>query len=247
VLSAHAQSGDASANANQQKARAALDAMVAALGGQKWLSLETSMQHGRTSGFYQGKPTGAIADYTEFKKFPDQSRVELGKKRNVFEIVDGKQGWEVTYHGKKALRADQMADIIRRRNHSIRTAIQVWMKDPRTLLIFDGQSQVERHLTDKVTLIDAQNDSVTIQMDDQTHLPLRRSWQWRDPLYKDKNTDAEEYDDYHPVDGIPTPFTISRYHNGDLVNQRFLYRAAYNVPLPPDSFNPDVAAAKFGK
>ena len=34
-------------------------------------------------------------------------------------------------------------------------------------------------------------------MDVQTHLPLRRSFQWRDPLYKDKNTDAEEYDDYH--------------------------------------------------
>ena len=42
-------------------------------------------------------------------------------------------------------------------------------------------------------------------MDAQTHLPLRRSFEWRDPVYKDKNTDAEEYDDYHTVDGFPTP------------------------------------------
>ena len=39
-------------------------------------------------------------------------------------------------------------------------------------------------------------------MDTQTHLPLRRTFQWRDPVYKDKNLDAEEYDDYHTIDGI---------------------------------------------
>jgi hypothetical protein len=42
-------------------------------------------------------------------------------------------------------------------------------------------------------------------MDVQTHLPLRRTFQWRDPVYKDKNLDAEEYDDYHTIDGFPTP------------------------------------------
>ncbi len=56
---------------------------------------------------------------------------------------------------------------------------------------------MERHLADQTTLINADNDSITIQTDAETHLPLRRSYQWRDPLYKDKNTDAEEYDDYH--------------------------------------------------
>ncbi len=51
-----AQNEDAAAN--QKKARATLDAMVAALGGQRWLTLTSTMQQGRTSGFYQGKPTG---------------------------------------------------------------------------------------------------------------------------------------------------------------------------------------------
>ena len=84
-------------------------------------------------------------------------------------------------------------------------------------------------------------------MDAETHLPLRRSWQWRDPLYKDKNTDGEEYDDYHDIEGIPTPFAISRFHNGDMTNQRFLYHAGYNVQLPPDAFDADKAAAKIKK
>jgi hypothetical protein len=89
--------------ANQKKARATLDAMVAALGGQRWLTLTSTMQQGRTSGFYQGKPTGMTAEFYEIQKFPDQTRVELGKKRDVFEIISGDQAWEVTYKGKREL------------------------------------------------------------------------------------------------------------------------------------------------
>lgn len=244
---AAAQNSDAVADQNQKKALATLDAMIQALGGQRWLSVATTWQQGRTFGFYQGKPTGAISDYTELRRFPDHSQIELGKKHNVFEMFIGDQGWEITYKGKKAIPADQVQDYIRRRDHSIEVAVRVWLKDPKTILIYNGQNLVERHLADKVTLINDQNDSITIEMDAETHLPLRRTWQWRDPLYKDKNTDGEEYDDYHPVQGIPTPYSITRFHNGDMTNQRFLNRAAYDVPVPPDAFDPDKTAARITK
>jgi hypothetical protein len=221
--------------------------MVTAMGGQRWVTLTSSMQQGRTSGFYQGKPTGATSEFYEIQKFPDQTRIELGKKRDVLEIINGKQVWEVTYKGKKELPKDQTDELLRRRDHSIRTAVQVWLKDPKTVLIYGGQNLVERHLADQTTLINSENDSITIQTDAETHLPLRRSYQWRDPVYKDKNTDAEEYDDYHLVEGLPTAYTITRYHNGDMTNQRFLFRAAYDIPLTPDMFNPDQAAAKIKK
>jgi hypothetical protein len=240
-----AQNEDAAAN--QKKARATLDAMVTALGGQRWLTLTSTMQQGRTSGFYQGKPTGMTAEFYEIQKFPDQTRVELGKKRDVVEIISGDQAWEITYKGKKELPKDQVQDLIRRRDHSLQTAMRVWLNDPKTVLIYGGQTLVERHLADRTTLINAENDSISIQTDAETHLPLRRSWQWRDPLYKDKNTDAEEYDDYHLVEGLPTAFTITRFHNDDMTNQRFLYRAGYDVALTPDMFDPDQAAAKIKK
>src|ERR1700729_1790147 len=112
--------------ANQKKARATLDAMITALGGQRWLTLTSSMQQGRTSGFYQGKPTGATAEFYEIQKFPDQTRVELGKKRDVVEIINGDQVWEITYKGKKELPKDQTDELLGRRNHSIRIAITVW-------------------------------------------------------------------------------------------------------------------------
>jgi hypothetical protein len=238
---------DQDAMANQKKARATLDAMVAALGGQRWLSLVSTMQQGRTSGFYQGKPTGATSEFYEIQKFPDLTRIELGKKRDVVEIIAGDKAWEVTYKGKKELPPDQVQELLRRRNHSIRTAITLWLNAPGTILIYNGQELVERHLADKTTLINSENDSITIETDAETHLPLRRSYQWRDPLYKDKNNDAEEYDNYQPVEGLPTAYTLTRFHNDDMTNQRFLFRAGYNLDLPPDMFNPDQAAAKIKK
>ena len=240
-------SGNSEERANADKARATLDAMVRALGGPQWLALQNVYMEGRVSGFYQGKPTGAISDFHQWRTPSGEERVELGKKHDDIEIFAGEQCWEATYRGKKPLPKEICDDFLRRRDHSIDVAVRSWLKNPNTILISEGQTLSERHLTDQVTLISPANDSITIQIDAETHLPRSRTFQWRDPLYKDKNTDGEEYDDYHAVDGIPTPFAVSRYHNGDLTNQRFIYDAGYNISLPTDLFDPDKTAAKLEK
>ena len=232
---------------NAAQARAMLNSMVTALGGDAWLHQQNRMYEGRTAGFYHGKPSGATAEYWEFHMWPDQDRSEFTKHRDVVQIYTGREGWEITYKGKSPLPKEQVDDYLRRRDHSIETVVKEWLKDPATILIFEGQHLVESHMADQVTLISAQNEAVTIQTDVQTHLPLRRSFQWRDPVYKDKDEDAEEYDNYRPVDGIPTPYNITRFRNGDMVNQRFLFKAAYNQQLPADEFSVDAAALKIAK
>ncbi|HTV04137.1 MAG TPA: hypothetical protein VME86_02130 [Acidobacteriaceae bacterium] len=232
---------------NAAKAKAELQAMLQAMGGQRWLSLQNSFYYGRVSGFYQGKPTGEIENYYEWITPSGQERIEYGKKHDDVEIYTGDNCWEATYLGKRNLPRDICDDYVRRRDHSIDMALRVWMNDPRTLFIDDGQTLSERHLTDQVTLINADNDSITIQMDAQTHLPRSRTFQWRDPVYHDKDTDREEYDNYHLIDGFPTAFSITRFHNGDMASQRFLYSAAYNVKLPPNGFDIDAIAAHIKK
>lgn len=232
---------------NAQQARAALDAMVKALGGDAWLNMQSREMEGRTAAFYQGKPSGATTEYWEFHAWPDKDRIEYTKHRDVVQIYTGREGWEVIYSGKKPLPKDQVEEYLRRRDHSIETVVKTWLKDPNSILIYEGQQLAERHLADQVTVISAQNESVTIQMDSQTHLPLRRTFQWRDPVYKDKNEDAEEYDNYRDVDGFPTPFNTTRFKNGDMVNQRFLFHAHYNQPLPSDAFDVDATASHIVK
>jgi hypothetical protein len=163
------------------------------------------------------------------------------------QLYIGRTGQEVTYKGRAALPQDIVDDYLRRRDHSIEMVVKVWLKDPNTILIYEGQRLAERHLADQVTLISAQNEAVTIQTDTQTHLPLRRTFQWRDPVYKDKNTDAEEYDDYHVMEGFPTPFTISRYKNDDEVRQYYLVHVKYNQELPTDFWSVDAVTQRIKK
>jgi hypothetical protein len=239
--------GDDAGEKNARQAHAALDAMVKALGGSAWLNMQNQEREGHIAAFFQGKPDPGTTEYYEFHQWPDHDRIEFTKHRDVLQFYIGRQGWEVTYKGKHALDKDIVDDYMRRRDHSIETAVKVWMKDPNTILIYEGQHLAERHLAEQVTLISAQNEAITILMDEQTHLPLRRTFEWRDPEYHDKNLDAEEYDDYHLIQGFQTPLTISRFKNDDMIRQYFITKVSFNENLPADFWDVDAAASRIKK
>jgi hypothetical protein len=239
--------GEDSGARNARQARTVLDAMVKALGGTAWLEMKSQVREGHVAAFYQGKPSGGTTLYYESHAWPDHDRIEYTKHRDVVQLYAGRVGWEITYRGKKPLPQEQVDDFLRRRDHSIETALKLWRNDPRTILVYEGQHLAARHLADQVTLISAQNEAVTILADVQTHLPLRRTFEWRDPVYKDKNLDAEEYDDYHTIDGFPTPFTITRFKNDEMISQRFLDRISYNQPVDADFWNADAVERRIKK
>ena len=246
-IATRTQTADDPGAKNARQARAALDAMVKALGGPAWLNMKNQMRQGHVAAFFHGKPSGGTTEFWEFHAWPDHDRYEYTKHRDVVQFYMGREGWEVTYRGKKALPQEQVDDFLRRRDHSIETAIKSWLPDPRTILVYEGQRLAERHLAEQVTLISPENEAVTILMDVQTHLPLRRAFEWRDPVYKDKNLDAEEYDDYHVVDGFPTPFNVTRFKNDDMTRQQFLDRVSYNQPLAADFWSVDAADRRIRK
>lgn len=232
---------------NAQQARHVLDQMVQALGGEAWMNMKNQMREGYIAAFYQGQPNPGTTLYREYHQWPDHDRIEFTKHRDVVQFYLGDEAWEVTYRGKKPLDKDIVTDFQRRRGHSIETVIKVWFKDPKTILLYEGQRMASRHMADQVTLISAQNEAVTILTDISTHLPLRRSFQYRDPVYKDKNTDAEEYDNYHTVDGLPTPLSITRFKNDEMYRQYYIKEVRFNQDLPADFWDVNAAAKRIKK
>jgi hypothetical protein len=232
---------------NTLQARAALEAMIQAMGGQAWLDVKNRYQHGHVAGFYHGVPNPGTLEVFEFHSWPDHDRIEATKHRDVVTFYIGRQAWELTYRGKQAVPQEQLDDYLRRRDHSIETAVKVWMHDPKTIMVYEGQRLAARHLTDQVTLISSDNEAVTISIDAQTHLPVKRDFQWRDPLYKDKNTDSEEYDDYHEFNGIPTPMRITRYKNDEIVRQFYIDKVDYNQDLGADFWDVNAVARRLKK
>ncbi|MGI4831305.1 MAG: hypothetical protein ACRYFU_24455 [Janthinobacterium lividum] len=234
--------------------RQLLDQMIAALGGQAWLSRSTERLEGRSATFYKGLPNPYEAQFEEYLRVaPFGERVVVVSKQGVFipttkrdvvEIWTTENGYEVSYHGRKELPKIDVEDFERRRLHSLDIVVLDWLKRPGTLVTFEGSNMDDRHLVDHVSILTPDNDAVTLGLDQETHLPRSRTFQWRNPIYKDLDTDLERYDDWQTKGGIMTPLTITRYHNGDMASQRFLTKVQYGLPLAPELFDPDHSLPK---
>ncbi len=237
--------------------RKLLDQMVTALGGEAWLNRQDWSFQGRSATFYKGRPHEEVPQFEEYYRVhPFGERIILISHYGVFiatnhkdiaEVFTADDGFEVTFKGKKELPEKDVQDFLRRRRHSLETVVDDWLKQPGVLVTYEGSNMVERRLSEQVSILTAANDAVTLELDEASHLPLSLSFQWRDPLYKDLNTDVEQFDDYHQVQGIQTPYAITRLHNGDMVLQRFLTKVTYNTKLPADLFDPDRPLEKKAK
>ena len=241
-----------------ERGRQLIDQMVAALGGEAWLNRATIQIDGRTSSFFHGQPNPYITEYHELRRLavngqPEADRVGFltergmilpGKKIDVVQIWTAGNGYEITYKGQTTLPKEQVEDYYRRRAHSIEEVVHTWLKAPGVMVVAEGTVMVERRLADRVTVLAATNDAVTLDLDATTHLPLRRTFRWRNPQFNDYDEESETYDDYHTIQGLPTPLTITRYHNGEMSNQRFLTKVVYNLPLDPSLFDPAVLLKK---
>lgn len=234
----------------EAKARALLQQMVQALGGDAWLNISNFMVEGRMAGFFKNETTGSepfVMYHKAVGNTPGIDRYELTKKRDVIELWVDDTGYEITFKGKKDLPKSVVAEHVRRSYYSIEQIAHVWMKDPNAIVTYDGTDMVGRRLCDKMTIINHKNEGVTIWTDITTHLPLRRRFQSRNATYKDFDEDVEEYEDYHVMNGIPTALSVTHYQNGDMVGQRFITTAKYNLPLQDSLFDPNVPYNKKHK
>ena len=221
------------------KARAAVDLMIKTLGGQAYLSYQTKTEEGRTYSFYQGSPRGAGTVYWRFWKYPDKDRTEVTKQRDIAYLVVGDAGYEITFKGTALQEADVLADYLRRRAHSLEVVLREWLKDPQTIVLPAGSGIAEQKLCDLVTIVNPKNDSVTIAIDQNSHLPVQKTFTYRDKE-KYKVEESEIFANYRDQQGIQTPFTWTRKKDGLMVTQRFISKIEYNPPIADSIFDAKV-------
>lgn len=223
-----------------KKARTVLDRMIQALGGQAFMSVQDMQQQGRTYGFYHGNPTGQGSLFWRFWKWPDKDRYELTKQRDVIIIYNGDQGWEITYKGTRAEDADEMKEYLRSREYSLNNILRGWLKQADTALFYEGMGLAQDKQVDKVTIINGKGDSVTLFIDQLSHLPVKKSYLVRDPVSREKDEEAEVFDNWRPEQGINTAHTMVLMHNGDITRQRFIQSVSYNQSIPDSKFTATV-------
>lgn len=224
---------------NAQQAHQLLDQMIQALGGQAYMTMQDMSEEGRAYSFYQGKPSSLGTLFWLFWKFPDKQRVELTKQRDVVTVNNGNEGYDITYRGTALEEKEQLQTYLRNQEHSMQQVLRVWMKSPKLALFYDGPAVTEQKPTDSVTIMSG-DDSVTIFIDRYTHLPVKKTFDWRDPIDRLRNTEAEIFDNYRNEQGIMTPHIILHTRNGETTGQRFITSVKYNTGLADSMFEAKV-------
>ena len=240
---------------NARKARAVIDQTIQALGGQPYLTYENRSETGRYYPLYHGHTNSTGIPYNYYVQYPDRDRFEVlrlkdihiipgaidvggvkSKKIDLVLIHNGDKGYEETYKGTAAQDKLDLENYLRRRQHSLEWVFRKWIRDPNVAWFYEGQSVITGKECEGVTLLNNQDDSVSVYLDLNTHYPVKISYSWRDPKDKQKNVEDEVYDSYKLVQGIWTPHSITRYFNGETSQQRFINTAGYNLKLADSMF-----------
>jgi len=221
---------------NSGKAKALLNQAIQALGGDAYLNMQDMTQQGRTYSFHRGEATSAGLLFWRFVKFPEKERVELTKQRDVADVFNGVKGYEITYKGTAQLDPKILADYLRRRDHSLEMVLRKWIDEPGVALFYEGAAVAADKPAEQVSILNSKNDSVTLYIDSTTHLPIKKSYTWRDPSDNLLNKEEEIYDAYRLTQGIMTPYSLTRFYNGEMSNQSFLTPVTYTNNLNDSMF-----------
>ena len=227
-----------------RRARVVLDQAIQALGGQAYLSAQDMTQEGRSYTFHRGQSNSLGTLFWRFRKFPDKDRVELTKKRDVIELYSGDKGYEITYRGVRDLDSKELDPYLRRRHFGLDAVLREWLNQPGVALFYEGQTVAAQKQADQVTVMNAKNEAVTLYLDMSSHLPVKKSFTWRDPVDKQRNVEEEIYDNYRPAQGVMVPYDTTRFFNGDMSAQSFVTSAKINQGLTDALFDPKAADTK---
>jgi len=109
----------ANAQGIEAKGRKVVDDAIAALGGQKFLSMQDRIEKGRAYSFFHDELSGlSVAKiYTRYITVPPertgidlgvQERQAFGKNEDYFVLFRQEGAWEVTFRGAKDLEKDRI-------------------------------------------------------------------------------------------------------------------------------------------
>ncbi|HEY4710156.1 MAG TPA: hypothetical protein VIH46_08305 [Candidatus Acidoferrales bacterium] len=213
------------------KARLILNQAVEALGGSAYLNVHDATCTGRIGQFdHSGEVTG-FGKFIDYSQPPFKERQENLPKKNIIEVYNGDKGWDLDRGGvSDAPRADvtdfkeqvqkDLDYILRKRSH-----------EPGMVLRYGGPDVVDLKQAQWVEMVDSDNRTIRIAFADNTHLPIRKSVETRDARLQRKIEEIEYYSNYHPIDGIETPFQITRERNQIKIFQVFFDKCEYNTSL----------------
>jgi hypothetical protein len=245
---------------NEAKARQIIHHAIQALGGSAYLGVKDSTCSGRMSSFeHSGVVTGTVK-FVRFEKLPDRDRTEfsyktytniivaeLHKTSTTMEVRNGDKGWSLNSAGVEEWSADAIALSQEQRKKSINVILRERLNEPDLTFRWGGTEVIDLRRVDWVEINDTEHRTIRIAFDQQTHLPSRIVYETLDPATRERNEETEYYSNFHPIQGVETPFQRARERNGLKFFQAFYDECKYNSGLSDDLFTRAALEERFAK
>ncbi|HEX4003030.1 MAG TPA: hypothetical protein VHX36_10305 [Candidatus Acidoferrales bacterium] len=229
------------------KAKQLLQEAIAALGGNTYLNAHNSTCTGRIGQFdHSGELTG-FGHFIDYEVPPDKERQENLPKRNIIEVYNGDKGWELDRGGVSEAPQVDLIDFQEGNKKDLDNILRYRIHEKDMIFRYGGGDIVELKQADWVELVDSDNRTIRIAIATATHLPIQKIVDTRDPRTRRKSEEIEYYSNYHPLEGIQTPFQITRERNGIKIFQVFFDKCDYNADLPNSLFTRESLEERWDK
>ena len=237
LRTAHAQNpDDMMPAASAAKAKAIMTQAITALGGDAYLQVRNSDCKGRAAQFEHSGGVVGYVQFHDYRQMPDKNRMEYGPKGNIVNLYAGKEGWTLDRGGVSDVPAQDIADYRETSNTDVNTILRYRMNDSGLVFRYSGADVVDLKEADWVEIADHEGHTIRMAFDRKTGLPIRTVVSQRDPETGDRIQRSTYYTSYHVIDGLQTPFQVSRFRNDQQTYQVFYESCQYNADLAPEMF-----------
>lgn len=229
------------------KAKAILQQAIDALGGPAYLNVHDVTCIGRLSQFGHSGELNGFGHFIDYAQPPFKDRTENLPKRNIISVFNGDKGWELDRGGVSEATITDLATNQEDIKKDIDNILRHRIHEAGMIFRYGGMDVVDYQESDWVELVDSDNRTFRIAIARSTHLPVRKVVDTRNANTRMRNEEIEYYSNYHPIDGIQTPFQITRERNGIKVYQVFFDKYEYNTNVPDSLFTKESLEERWEK
>jgi hypothetical protein len=218
------------------KAKELIQQAIAALGGPAYLGVRDITRAGRFANFSRQGDLAGYVKFWDFTKLPDKNRTEFTDKRNFIFVNNGSEGWELDKGGVQEITAEAAQRFQEGLMKDIDHLFRARLDEEGMVFRYSGSDIVDLKQVDWVEVVDRERRTLRIAFDRASRLPIRTVFITRDRTTRQRTEEVEYLSNYHPVQGIQTPFQIARERNGQKVYQVFISECQYNTGLDDSLF-----------
>ncbi|MBI1984032.1 MAG: hypothetical protein HYS61_07530 [Acidobacteria bacterium] len=218
-------------------AKELLDRAIQAMGGPAFLGAKNLTTRGRVFIISDGATSG-FARFENTDEYPDKRRFAYGDKADVVLVNNGERGWQVDRFGVIRQEPAQVRRWIVANRYSLENVLRAVIHEP-DLLIQDGGVDFVDHLpAHAVEIVDTRQVRVKLYLHKTNFRPIRITYRVQDLETREWQDFDDVYGDYREIQGVQTPYHITRFRDGRRYAETFRNAAEYNRDYPLHYFSP---------